>query len=275
MPAEPDWLSACRRSAEAVRDILQDNPTVAQRARETGTTGEGGDATLLIDKAAEDAVFAELDKLHAAGGRFSALSEERGRVDYGDPGVLVVIDPIDGSANAKRGLPHHALSIAVAHGATMADVTFGFVYDFGPEEEWAAVAGQGAHLDGVRLETDCPERYKDGKLELLGIESGDPRWIREAVDDIAEAAYRMRAIGAIAITLCQVAAGRLDAMCTLKGCRAVDAAAAQFIVREAGGVVEFPKFADLSAPLDLDPHSPVIAARTANGLEAIRGIPKL
>lgn len=275
MPAEPDWLGACRRSAEAVRDILQDNPTTAQRARETGTTGEGGDATLIIDASAEDAVFAELDKLHAAGGRFSALSEERGRVDYGDPGVLVVIDPIDGSANAKRGLPHHALSIAVAHGDTMADVRFGFVYDFGPEEEWVAVAGQGAHLDGVRLDTDLPERRLDGKLELLGIESADPRNIREAADDLAEAAYRVRAIGAIAITLCQVAAARLDAMCTLKGCRAVDAAAAQLVVREAGGVVEFPKFPDLSAPLDLEPHSPILAARTADGIATLRPLPKL
>jgi myo-inositol-1(or 4)-monophosphatase len=275
MPAEPDWLGACRRSAEAVRDILQDNPTTAQRSRETGTTGEGGDATLIIDASAEDAVFAELDKLHAAGGRFSALSEERGRVDYGDPGVLVVIDPIDGSANAKRGLPHHALSIAVAHGDTMADVTFGFVYDFGPEEEWVAVAGQGAHLDGVRLDTDVPERRLKGKLELLGIESADPRNIREAVDHLADAAYRVRAIGAIAITLCQVAAARLDAMCTLKGCRSVDAAAAQLIVREAGGVVEFPKFPDLSAPLDLEPHSPILAARSAEGIETLRPLPKL
>ena len=275
MPAEPDWLGACRRSAEAVRDILQDNPTTAQSARETGTTGEGGDATLMIDAAAEDAVFAELDSLHAGGARFSALSEERGAVDYGDAGVLVVIDPIDGSANAKRGLPHHALSIAVAHGTTMADVRFGFVYDFGPEEEWVAVAGQGANLDGVRLETDCPERRLDGKLELLGIESADPRWIREAADDIADAAYRVRAMGTIAVTLCQVAAARLDGMCTLKGCRSVDAAAAQLIVREAGGVVEFPKFPDLSAPLDLEPHSPVIAARTSEGLATLRPLPKL
>jgi len=229
----------------------------------------------MIDAAAEDAVFAELDSLHAGGARFSALSEERGAVDYGDAGVLVVIDPIDGSANAKRGLPHHALSIAVAHGTTMADVRFGFVYDFGPEEEWVAVAGQGANLDGVRLETDCPERRLDGKLELLGIESADPRWIREAADDIADAAYRVRAMGTIAVTLWHVAAARLDGMCTLKGCRSVDAAAAQLIVREAGGVVEFPKFPDLSAPLDLEPHSPVIAARTSEGLATLRPLPKL
>lgn len=274
---EPDWLGACRSATEAIRDILQSNPTTEQRVRETGTQGEGGDATLLIDQAAEDAVFAQLDALYASGARFSAISEERGRVDYGDPGVLVVIDPIDGSVNAKRGLPHHCLSLAVAAGDTMADVTFGFVHDFGPEEEWWAVRGEGAHLDGVQLDTDVPERRsRDGKLEILGIESADPRWIREAADDLADAAYRVRALGTIAVTMCQVAAARLDAMLTIKGCRAVDAAAAQLIVREAGGRVAFPGFADeLSAPLDLEPHSPVIAARTQAGLDRLRSIPKL
>src|ERR1700742_2979397 len=112
----PDWLGACRRSAEAIRVMLEDRPTIAERVRETGTRGEGGDRTLLIDEAAEDVVFAELQKLHDAGARFTAVSEERGIVDFGSPDLRVVIDPIDGSVNAKRGLPHYALSVAVADG---------------------------------------------------------------------------------------------------------------------------------------------------------------
>ena len=71
------------------------------------------------------------------------------------PGVRVIIDPIDGSLNAKRGIPHHALSIAVADGATMADVAFGYVYDFGPREEWWARRGEGAWLNGERLDPDA------------------------------------------------------------------------------------------------------------------------
>ena len=119
-----------------------------ERVVETGTTGGGGDQTLVIDQAAEDAVFAELERLHGDGHRFSAISEERGMVDFGDPDVRVVIDPIDGSMNAKRGLTHHALSIAVADGPTMGDVAFGYVLDLGPEEEWWARRGEGAWLDG-------------------------------------------------------------------------------------------------------------------------------
>ncbi len=268
---DPDWLTVCRAATEAIEDLLLREP---DRARVTGTRGEGGDATLVIDADAESAIFAELEALHRAGARFGAVSEERGEVDFGAPFPRVVIDPIDGSTNAKRGLPHHSVSIAVAEGPTMGDVVFGFVYDFGPREEWSARRGEGAFLDGVRLPRDRPERRSaDGRLELLGLESSDPRLIRAAADELAEAAHRLRALGTIAVTLCQVAAARLDAMVTLRRSRAVDAAAGQLIVREAGGVVAFTAYEDpLGAPLDTAPRSPLIAARTAAGLDGLRGV---
>jgi myo-inositol-1(or 4)-monophosphatase len=274
---EADWLGASRRAAAALGRILDERPTTLERARETGTRGEGGDRTLEIDAAAEDAVFAELAVLHATGARFTAVSEERGVVDFGASDVLVVIDPIDGSVNAKRGLPHHAISIAVADGPTMADVAFGYVHDFGPDEEWVAWRGRGATLNGAELPRDAPERRTpDGRLELLGFESADPRWVRESADALAEASYRLRAIGTIAVALCQVAAARFDGMATLRNCRAVDAAAAQLIVREAGGLVAFTACADpLGAPLDLAPHSPVISARSERGLRELAGVPAL
>src|SRR5919205_4451984 len=155
-----DWLGACRRAADGLQAVLREHPTSTQRVVETGARGEGGDLTLVIDAAAEDAVFAELDGLHRDGARFTAVSEERGFVDYGDPDVLVVIDPIDGSMNAKRGLTHHALSVAVADGPTMADVVFGYVYDLGPGEEWRAVRGEGALLHHRPPDAPLPERRR-------------------------------------------------------------------------------------------------------------------
>jgi myo-inositol-1(or 4)-monophosphatase len=271
----PDWLGVCRRASAAIREMLEGKPTIAERVIETGTRGEGGDQTLEIDAIAEDLLFAELQALYDDGARFTAVSEERGVVDFGGNGTQVVIDPIDGSVNAKRGLPHFALSVAVAEGTTMADVTFGFVQDFGPDEEFVAWRGHGAELDGVRLDPSLVERRTpNGKLEVLGIESADPRWVVQSAEALAETAHRLRAIGAMAVSLCSVAAARFDAMASLKRCRAVDVAAAQLIVREAGGQVAFIAYDDpLGAPLDLEPRSPVIAARTPQGLDSVRAVP--
>src|SRR3990170_3691454 len=118
---DPDWLGASRRAARAMTDMLAAHPTIAERV-----------------------VFVELERLHEDGARFTVVSEERGTVDFGGDGTLVVVDPIDGSMNAKRGISHHALSIAVADGPTMADVVFGYVNDIGPGQEWGAWRGRGA-----------------------------------------------------------------------------------------------------------------------------------
>jgi myo-inositol-1(or 4)-monophosphatase len=271
---DADWLGACRGAVEGLRAVLRAHPLTRQRAVEIGR-GEGGDRTLVIDRDAESAVFAQLDALHAAGHRFTAVSEERGEVDYGDARVRVVIDPIDGSLNAKRRMPHYALSIAVADGPTMADVAFAYVFDFGAREEWTATRGEGAQLDGVPLDPELPERRgADGRLELLGIEAADPRWVAASIDELLGATRRLRVIGAIAVSLCQVAAARLDGMVSLRNCRAVDAAAGQLIVREAGGCVSFPRCEDpLAAPLDVAARSPVIAARSPESLDELSRVP--
>jgi len=272
---EADWLEACRRATEGLRTMLAGAPSTAERAQETGTRGSGGDRTLVIDASAETLVLNELTALHEAGYEFCAISEERGVIDYGSSDVRVIIDPIDGSLNAKRGLPHHALSVAVASGATMADVEFAYVYDFGPSEEWWARRGEGAWLDGTPIDPSAGERRgRDGRLEVLGIESADPRWVQASIDGLIASAYRLRALGTIAASLCQVAAARLDGLVSLRNCRGVDAAAGQLIVREAGGLVSFPRCnAPLSAPLDTEPRSPVVAARSAETLGELARIP--
>jgi myo-inositol-1(or 4)-monophosphatase len=280
MPSHPaleiDWLGACREAAEGLRAVLREHPTSTERVIETGVRGEGGDKTLVIDAEAEERVFQALQQLHDAGARFTVVSEERGTVDFGSPDILVVVDPIDGSLNAKRGLPHHALSVAVATGTTMADVIFGFVYDLGPGEEWRATLGGGAFLNDVPIDDPPPERRTpDGRLELLAVESADPRWLALASDDLVAATRRIRAMGSIAVSMCQVAATRVDAMASLARTRAVDAAAAQLIVRESGGHVAFlgAPGGPLGAPLDLEPHHPVVAARTAATVEELMELP--
>jgi myo-inositol-1(or 4)-monophosphatase len=260
-----DWPRICRRIVAAQEAIFARTPGRAGRTVYDGV-GEGGDRTLVIDRECEDAVFAELEQL-AAGASFVAVSEERGEVAFGAGGdARVVIDPIDGSLNARRTLPAHSLSIAVASGPSMADVEFGYVYDFGAGEEFAATRGEGATLGGAPIAV-----AEDGEmLELLGVEAASPGRLRRLVETLDGSVYRFRVVGSIAITAAYVAAGRLDGMVSPRPCRSVDAAAAQLIVREAGGIVAFGDLALDRAGLDLELRYTMAAAAGPRGLEAIQ-----
>jgi len=261
-----DWTGICRRIVAAQRAIFEEVAGIEARTVYEGV-GKGGDRTLVIDRRCEDAVFTELEGLAGEGASFVAVSEERGEVHFGEGGpARVVIDPIDGSLNARRTLPAHSLSIAVASGPSMADVGFGYVYDFGAGEEFVARRGDGATLDDAPIEVGEDRE----KLELLGLEAAEPGRALEALGAIAGKVYRLRVVGSIAITAAYVAAGRLDAMLSLRPCRSVDAAAAQLIVREAGGRVAFGDLPLEQAGLGLEARYPIAAAAGERGLAIAR-----
>jgi myo-inositol-1(or 4)-monophosphatase len=261
-----DWMEICRRIVAAQQKLFEQTPEIEARTQYEGV-GEGGDRSLVIDRRCEDVVFAELEELAAAGASFAAISEERGEVAFGKGGAArVVIDPIDGSLNARRTLPSHSLSIAVASGASMADVEFGYVYDFGAGEEFVARRGEGANLDDRRVSVG-----PDGeKLELLGIESAAPGRMLPVEQALDGRVFRLRVIGSIAISAAYVAAGRLDGMLSLRPCRSVDIAAAQLILREAGGVLTFGELGLGEASLGLDARYPIAVAAGEQGLKIIR-----
>jgi myo-inositol-1(or 4)-monophosphatase len=205
--------------------------------------------------------------LAAEGASFVAVSEERGEVAFGAGGeARVVIDPIDGSLNARRTIPSHSLSIALASGPTMADVEFGFVHDFGAGEEFSAWRERGAVVGERPLRVAASGE----RLEVVGLESAEPEWARPVLELLTGKVYRLRVVGSIAITAAYVAAGRFDAMLSLRACRSVDAAAAQLIVREAGGEVAFGDLDLAEAPLDLDARYPIAAASGVEALATVR-----
>jgi myo-inositol-1(or 4)-monophosphatase len=97
--------------------------------------------------------------------------------------------------------------------------------------------------------------------------------VARSIEGLEGCAHRLRALGTIASTLCQVAGARFDGMVTLSRARGVDAAAGQLIVREAGGLVSFTAFADrLGAPMDTTPSSPLVAARSEQGLRELEAV---
>lgn len=265
---DADWPAACRRAAAACETVLGEHRGIARRTAYEGR-GEGGDWSLVIDRRCEDAVFAELDRLHGDGHEFTAVSEERGEVVFGSGSsrVRVVIDPIDGSLNARRTIPSFSLSIAVASGPAMADVEFGFVHDFGAGEEFSATRGGGARLDGAPIETFDPGHTE---LEVVALESAAPQWVAPAAEALSGRVYRLRALGSVALSLAYVAAGRFDGFISLRQCRSVDAAAGQLIAREAGPAVEFEGLGLEEAGLGIEARYRVIAARHPEGLEVLR-----
>jgi myo-inositol-1(or 4)-monophosphatase len=247
-----DWLTLCRAAVEDVRRVLAELPLRSDREPVVGS-GMGGDDTTAIDAAAERVILARFEGLDD----LTIVSEEAGVIGAGP--THVVIDPIDGSLNAKRGIGFFALSIAVASGPTMGDVDFGFVHDFGTGEEWTATRGEGAKLDCKPLEGQLPKE----QIEILAFEATLTASVAEKAAAVADLAHRLRIMGSLALSLCHLAAGRIDAVCSLKPARAVDIAAAQLLVLERGLAIELPDAPPFAAaPLDVEGRSRIVAAGT-------------
>jgi myo-inositol-1(or 4)-monophosphatase len=252
------WLDAFRAAAADISRALDGLPTRVER-EPVIAAGVGGDDTTAVDAAAEQAVVARLEQLHRDGLEFLLVSEELGERSFGSADTRVVVDPIDGSVNAKRGLRHFCLSIAVAEGPTMGDVVFGYLHDFGSGEEWTATRGGGAQLDGKPLGAVGPKE----SVEVLAMEGTLSASVADHAEALVGYAHRFRIMGSLALAMCQLAAGRVDAVCSLREVRAVDTAAAQLLIREVGLSIGFADAGPWdAAPLDTLPRGVMVAAGT-------------
>ena len=250
------WLDLCRAAGAAAASALDGLP-LADRGRRH-ERGEGGDVTMELDRVAEEAIVRELER---SGEPLTVVAEERGVVELNGGGPpFAIVDPVDGSLNAKRGLPFHAVSIAIASGMTVDRVDVGYVLDLACGDEWSAIRGEGAWRGGERLQA------AGGPLEIVGVETARPELIAAAAAIPAE---RVRALGSVALSMCLVAAGQLDGMISLRPVRSVDVAAGWLIVREAGGAVALP---DVPPPagLGLEMRSRVVAASSESAVGELR-----
>lgn len=131
--------------------------------------------------------------LRAAG--FGIVSEESGSENL-DREIVVIVDPLDGSTNASRGLPHFATSLcALDRRGPLAAV----VAHQAQPVRWTATRGAGAHRNGVALPPRQGPAWRDAVVAV----SGRPP------DDLD--CWQFRSLGASAIDLCLVADGTLDA----------------------------------------------------------------
>ncbi len=196
------------------------------------TVGAGGDTTVELDRLAEEVVFTHLAREAEGGEKFSVLSEEAGNRSFGAEFPLVLVDPVDGSLNAKQGVPLFGLMLAVLDGPTVADVSAGLVLNLSTGEEWRAVRGGGAWRGGKKLER--LEHEGGSEIELLGLES-TPRALKLA-QPLVDRSSKIRVLGSMAISIALTSAGCFDVFCAPLPVRVFDMAASLLLMQESGGV---------------------------------------
>lgn len=226
--------------------------------------GADGAPSARIDRIAEQAVFQVLEYEGAA---LDVLSEEAGFVDRGGKATLV-LDPIDGTHNALRGIPAYSVAMGIGHDR-LADMQEALVRDLVSGATYYAAKGGGALLNGHPIRV----RRADPDDLVFTIYLGS-----HAAPDAAKVAAharRVRSFGAASLDLCLVARGAADlyymhSATTDTKLRAVDIAGAVLIVREAGGLVLDLEGRELDMPLTPTSRTDLVATGDPRTWEAIR-----
>lgn len=221
--------------------------------------GAGGDIKKRIDLAAEDALIQTLQKHNVS---YTLISEEAGvkRIGAHPSEFYVIADPVDGTANAVRGLPFVDISLAVSGKPMLSDVEVALVADVMRNATYTAKKGEGAYKNGTRLKPSETVRLEEA---FVGVDFSTFR-TRQLVDrltGVLERTRHLRHLGANALEICYVADGTSDAFIDIRGkLRITDVAAAYLILLEAGGVFTTPEGVKLNARLDPKQRVSLVAA---------------
>jgi len=245
-------LRAAARVREAVLPLAGTEAGRVQLA-----TGAGGDRTMELDRAAEAVIFDELGELAASGEHFTILSEEAGFRTHGAQYPLVLVDPVDGSLNAKQGVPFFSVMFALVDGPTIGDTVAGCAINPINGETWTAIRKQGAWRSGSPLHV--LSRPANARIELVALES-TPRALTLA-RGLVERSSKIRILGSMALAIAHTAAGGFDAFCAPIPMRAFDMAASLLVLAEAGGVASDLKGRSLaSLQCDLESKTSLLCA---------------
>lgn len=187
-----------------------------------------------VDIAAEKEIIYHLQKAYP---EHAIIGEETGLTGDENAEYCWVIDPLDGTTNYTRGIPHYAVSMACLHKGKLEHAV---IVDPVRREEFTASRGRGAALNGRRIRVS-KRNGLDGALLGTGIPFKghcDDRLqpYAKSVEVLAGQCAGIRRAGAASLDLAYVAAGRLDAFWEI-GLAKWDIAAGALLVREAGGLV--------------------------------------
>ena len=194
--------------------------------------GAGGDKTFPVDKWAEDIIISALERAQKEGEIFTLISEELGVRKFGQGGKVVLVDPIDGSNNAKTGIPFFSSSMALLNGDTLSELAAGYVINLSTGDEFWALRGQGAYKNGKRIRTSATE-----DITIVAYEASSPKSDLPRLLPLLMHAKRTRCFGSTALDLSYLASGAISLFATATASRAFDYAAGMLIVEEADGVI--------------------------------------
>ncbi|MGX5913318.1 inositol-1-monophosphatase [Aliidiomarina sp. Khilg15.8] len=223
-------LNIAVRAARAAGKVIM--KSVAQGEKLTIESKGQHDFVTNVDRAAESII---IDTIRKSYPNHSFLGEESGEQVGSDSDYQWVIDPIDGTANFMRGIPHFSVSIALV---VKGQVQQAVVYDPVRDELFTAGRGSGAQLNGYRIRVA-------GRKELEGaiMATGFPFKMKHILGEYQavfnkyfEQVADMRRMGSAALDLAYVACGRYDGYFEA-GLSKWDSMAGDLLVREAGGMV--------------------------------------
>ena len=200
--------------------------------------GAGGDITMHIDLVAEKALVEILNENLID---TLIISEEMGEKYIGskekaiESQKVLIVDPVDGSNNAVRGIPYSSISIAYAEGKTIGDIKKAVILDLNTKDIYWAEKGKGAFLNEIKIHVSNLD-LSDNCFFELNLPKKNAFTHIEKLKPIIERFHRIRILGSSALTLCQVAKGSMEAFINLRETnRLVDVAAGFLILKEANG----------------------------------------
>jgi len=218
--------------------------------------GAGGDISRNIDIIAEKTV---LDYLKEIKFDCIVLGEECGRVELSKkPKGFLIMDAIDGSANAVRGVPFFCSSLAFASNDKLSSITDGVITNLTTGEMYWASKGKGAFCNEKKIEV----HKKDPVYKIVGINtSGASKELLKKLYPLFEQHNHTRHFGANALEMAFFATGLMDIFIDLRDrIRIQDIAAGYLLVKEAGGILLDENLNPLDADLSYETRVSFIAA---------------
>ncbi len=257
-------LEILKEASKKIYENVKDLAGTQEAAGDFGV-GAGGDISRNIDIVAEKTV---LDYLKEMGFKGTVLGEECGRVEFSEnPDGFVIMDAIDGSANAVRGVPFFCSSLAFATDNSLSSITDGVIMNLSNGEMYWASKGKGAFFDNTRITV----HKKEPIYKIVGVNtSGATEELVRKLYPIFENHNHIRHFGANALEMALFARGVMDIFIDWRDkIRVQDIAAGYIIIKEAEGLLLDADLKPLDGDLSYETRLSFIAAANQKVLDEI------